>query len=157
MRRAARGAPLHARLMCHQCGETQPMPIACPDCGAEGSSRPWGRGWSGSRGGGSLFPRRGRGAVLGPLLARQVARRTPLSRSPTGARGHRSSAPARGLRGTTSQAHARGVIDADIGLYGSDLRAAERTFALMRQVSGRAGGRTSPARLCCRPTSRTTR
>lgn len=32
-----------------------------------------------------------------------------------------------------------GVIDADLGLQGSDLRAAERSFQLMRQVSGRAG------------------
>jgi primosomal protein N' (replication factor Y) (superfamily II helicase) len=32
-----------------------------------------------------------------------------------------------------------GVIDADLGLAGSDLRAAERTFQLMRQVAGRAG------------------
>jgi primosomal protein N' (replication factor Y) len=32
-----------------------------------------------------------------------------------------------------------GVIDADLGLQGSDLRAAERTFQLMRQVAGRAG------------------
>ena len=32
-----------------------------------------------------------------------------------------------------------GVIDADLGLQGSDMRAAERTFQLMRQVSGRAG------------------
>ncbi|NOX74854.1 MAG: primosomal protein N', partial [Alphaproteobacteria bacterium] len=32
-----------------------------------------------------------------------------------------------------------GVIDADLGLQGGDLRAAERTFQLMRQVAGRAG------------------
>jgi primosomal protein N' (replication factor Y) len=32
-----------------------------------------------------------------------------------------------------------GVIDADLGLQGSDLRAAEKTFQLMRQVAGRAG------------------
>lgn len=32
-----------------------------------------------------------------------------------------------------------GVIDADLGLQGSDMRAAERTFQLMRQVAGRAG------------------
>ena len=31
------------------------------------------------------------------------------------------------------------MIDADLGLQGSDLRAAERTFQLMRQVAGRAG------------------
>ena len=32
-----------------------------------------------------------------------------------------------------------GVIDADLGLQGGDLRAAERTFQLIKQVSGRAG------------------
>lgn len=37
-----------------------------------------------------------------------------------------------------------GVIDADLGLQGSDLRAAERTFQLMRQVSGRAGRGARP-------------
>lgn len=37
-----------------------------------------------------------------------------------------------------------GVIDADLGLQGSDLRAAERTFQLMRQVSGRAGRSDKP-------------
>ncbi len=37
-----------------------------------------------------------------------------------------------------------GVIDADLGLQGSDLRAAERTFQLMRQVSGRAGRADRP-------------
>ena len=37
-----------------------------------------------------------------------------------------------------------GVIDADLGLQGSDLRAAERTFQLMRQVAGRAGRSEKP-------------
>ena len=37
-----------------------------------------------------------------------------------------------------------GVIDADLGLQGSDLRAAERTFQLIRQVSGRAGRAERP-------------
>ena len=32
-----------------------------------------------------------------------------------------------------------GVIDADLGLQGGDLRAAEKTFQLIRQVAGRAG------------------
>jgi len=32
-----------------------------------------------------------------------------------------------------------GIIDADLGLFGADLRASEKTFQLLTQVSGRAG------------------
>src|SRR5690606_180299 len=32
-----------------------------------------------------------------------------------------------------------GVVDADLGLHGGDLRAAERTYQLLHQVAGRAG------------------
>ena len=32
------------RLMCHQCGETEPMPAACPSCGAEDRLAPVGPG-----------------------------------------------------------------------------------------------------------------
>lgn len=39
-----------------------------------------------------------------------------------------------------------GVVDADVGLKGGDLRAAERTFQLLTQVSGRAGRRERPGR-----------
>ncbi len=37
-----------------------------------------------------------------------------------------------------------GVIDADLGLEGGDLRAAERTFQQIMQVSGRAGRGDKP-------------
>lgn len=37
-----------------------------------------------------------------------------------------------------------GVVDADLGLSGGDLRAAERTFQLMMQVAGRAGRADKP-------------
>jgi primosomal protein N' (replication factor Y) len=37
-----------------------------------------------------------------------------------------------------------GVVDADLGLAGGDLRAAERTFQLLSQVAGRAGREDRP-------------
>ncbi|HZZ90340.1 MAG TPA: primosomal protein N', partial [Caulobacteraceae bacterium] len=37
-----------------------------------------------------------------------------------------------------------GVVDADLGLRGGDLRAAERTFQLLAQVAGRAGRKAKP-------------
>ncbi len=40
-----------------------------------------------------------------------------------------------------------GVVDADLGLAGGDLRAAERTFQLLHQVSGRAGRAERPGRV----------
>ena len=40
-----------------------------------------------------------------------------------------------------------GVIDADLGLAGGDLRAAERTFQMLYQVAGRAGRSERPGRV----------
>jgi primosomal protein N' (replication factor Y) len=128
------------RLVCHQCGATKPVPLACPSCGVEG-----------------------RMAAVGPgveRLAEEVAARFPEARVAVlssdlfgSARALRekiaeiSSGGADIIIGTQIVAKGHnfplltlvGVIDADLGLQGSDLRAAERTFQLMRQVAGRAG------------------
>src|SRR5690606_35040909 len=40
-----------------------------------------------------------------------------------------------------------GVVDADLGLSGGDLRAAERTYQLLHQVAGRAGRAGRPGRV----------
>lgn len=128
------------RLVCHQCGATKPVPLACPGCGVEG-----------------------RMAAVGPgveRLAEEVAARFPVARVAVLSSDLFGSARAlkvaiAGIAGGEAdiiigtQIVAKGhnfplltlvgVIDADLGLQGSDLRAAERTFQLMRQVAGRAG------------------
>ncbi len=40
-----------------------------------------------------------------------------------------------------------GVVDADLGLAGGDLRAAERTVQMLHQVAGRAGREDAPGRV----------
>ena len=40
-----------------------------------------------------------------------------------------------------------GVVDADLGLSGGDLRAAERSFQQIAQVAGRAGRGAKPGRV----------
>ena len=128
------------RLVCHQCGETKPLPSACPSCAAVGRLAPVGPGVE--------------------RLAEEVAERFPQAR--VAVLSSDLFGTARALKekiadiagggadiiiGTQLVAKGHnfplltlvGVIDADLGLQGSDLRAAERTFQLMRQVSGRAG------------------
>ncbi|MGB2891857.1 MAG: primosomal protein N', partial [Albidovulum sp.] len=128
------------RLVCHQCGESKPMPAACPSCHAEGRLAPVGPGVE--------------------RLAEEVAERFPEAR--VAVLSSDLFGTARALKEKIAEIAAGGadiiigtqlvakghnfplltlvgVIDADLGLQGSDLRAAERTFQLMRQVSGRAG------------------
>ncbi len=133
------------RLVCHQCGATKPVPTACPACGVAG-----------------------RMAAVGPgveRLAEEVAARFPQARLAVlssdlfgSARalkeqiGVIATGGADIIIGTQIVAKGHnfplltlvGVIDADLGLQGSDMRAAERTFQLMRQVAGRAGRADRP-------------
>ena len=128
------------RLMCHQCGETKPMPTVCPSCEAEDRLSPIGPGVE--RMGEeveALFPD-ARVQVLSSDhygTARQLKAHIESI----------AAGEADIIIGTQLVAKGHnfplltlvGVIDADLGLQGSDLRAAERTFQLMRQVAGRAG------------------
>ncbi len=133
------------RLVCHQCGATKPIPTACPQCKSEGRMAPVGPGVE--------------------RMAEEVAARFPAARLAVLSSDLFGSA--RALKdqialiahggadiiiGTQIVAKGHnfplltlvGVIDADLGLQGSDLRAAERTFQLMRQVAGRAGRADKP-------------
>jgi len=128
------------RLMCHQCGETRAMPTTCPSCGKPDTLAPVGPGVERlAEEAGTRFPD-ARLAILSSDLA-QTARAMKERIAEI------ASGEADLIIGTQMVAKGHnfplltlvGVIDADLGLQGGDMRAAERTFQLMRQVAGRAG------------------
>jgi primosomal protein N' (replication factor Y) len=132
----------HGRLMCHQCGETKPMPTKCPNekCGVEGQLAPIGPGVERlAEEAASVFPDARIAILSSDLAASARAMKAKIDEIARGA--------ADLIIGTQIVAKGHnfplltlvGVIDADLGLQGGDLRAAERTFQLMRQVAGRAG------------------
>ena len=133
------------RLMCHQCGETRPIPEACPSCGAEGRLAPVGPGIERlAEEAAALFPEARIATLSSDLFGSARALKAGIEDIAKGA--------ADIIIGTQLVAKGHnfplltlvGVIDADLGLQGSDLRAAERTFQLMRQVAGRAGRASKP-------------
>lgn len=128
------------RLVCHQCGETKPMPEACPSCGVEGRLAPVGPGVERlSEEAQALFPDARVVTLSSDMFGSARALKAQIEEIAAGG--------ADIIIGTQLVAKGHnfplltlvGVIDADLGLQGSDLRAAERTFQLMRQVAGRAG------------------
>ncbi|AVO38997.1 primosomal protein N' [Pukyongiella litopenaei] len=133
------------RLMCHQCGETQPMPETCPSCGAEGRMAPVGPGVERmAEEAAACFPDARIAVLSSDLFSSARALKEGIEAIAGGG--------ADIIIGTQLVAKGHnfplltlvGVIDADLGLQGSDLRAAERTFQLMRQVAGRAGRADKP-------------
>jgi primosomal protein N' (replication factor Y) len=139
---------LAGRLQCHHCGFLTPLPNACPSCRAEASMAACGPGVERlAEEAAALFPN-ARMAVMasdtiaGPLAAAELVRRVEnhevdlLIGTQMIAKGHHF--PMLTLVG---------VIDADLGLHGGDLRAAERTYQLLHQVAGRAGRADRPGRV----------
>jgi primosomal protein N' (replication factor Y) len=128
------------RLMCHQCGETEAIPTTCPSCGAEGRLAPIGPGVERlAEEAAALFPAARQAVLSSDLFGSARALKAQIETIAEGG--------ADLIIGTQLVAKGHnfplltlvGVTDADLGLHGSDLRAAERTFQLMRQVAGRAG------------------
>ena len=128
------------RLVCHQCGETRPIPETCPSCGVEGKLAPVGPGVERlAEEALELFPQARIAVLSSDLFGSARALKAQIEAIAAG--------EADIIIGTQLVAKGHnfplltlvGVIDADLGLQGSDLRAAERTFQLMRQVAGRAG------------------
>lgn len=133
------------RLMCHQCGATRPIPVICPSCGAEGRMAPVGPGVERlEEEAAALFPQARIATLSSDLFASARALKAAIESIAAGG--------ADIVIGTQLVAKGHnfplltlvGVIDADLGLQGSDLRAAEHTFQLMRQVAGRAGRAERP-------------
>ncbi len=133
------------RLVCHQCGETKPMPEVCPECGVEGKLAPVGPGVERlAEEVGERFPEARVAVLSSDLFASARALKAQIELIAAGG--------ADIIIGTQMVAKGHnfplltlvGVIDADLGLQGSDLRAAEKTFQLIRQVAGRAGRADKP-------------
>jgi primosomal protein N' (replication factor Y) len=136
------------RLLCHHCGLKGALPEACPSCGERESFAACGPGVE--RLGeevSALFPEARYGIMTsdtlsGPGAAAEFVRRVE---------GHELDL----VIGTQVVAKGHhfplltlvGVVDADLGLAGGDLRAAERTYQLLSQVSGRAGRAERPGRV----------
>jgi primosomal protein N' (replication factor Y) len=128
------------RLQCHHCGFESPPPAKCPACQAEGSMAACGPGVERvAEEAAALFPEASRliltsDTASGPAktaeLLRMIAQREVdlVIGTQIIAKGHHF-----------PNLTLVGVVDADLGLSGGDLRAAERTFQLLHQVAGRAG------------------
>ncbi len=139
---------LAGRLQCHHCGFETRLPERCPACLAEDALAACGPGVERlAEEVAALYPE-ARTAVMasdtlgGPsaaaALLRAVAAREVdlLIGTQVVAKGHHF-----------PHLTLVGVVDADLGLYGGDLRAAERTYQLLHQVAGRAGREARPGRV----------
>jgi primosomal protein N' (replication factor Y) len=136
------------RLACHHCGHVMPPPAQCPECGDEDSLVACGPGVE--------------------RIADEVAALFPDARtavvtsdtiwSPQRAAEFVAAMEAGdidiviGTQLVTKGYHFPnltlvGVVDADLGLQGGDLRAAERSFQQIQQVAGRAGRGDKPGRV----------
>ena len=139
---------LAGRLQCHHCGFSTRPPKGCPSCGAEDSLVPSGPGIE--RVAEEVYERFPDARVqtvssdtlTGPAAAAEFVRAMAegeidiLVGTQIVAKGHH-------FPGLTTV----GVVDADLGLAGGDLRAGERTFQLLQQVAGRAGRSEKPGRV----------
>ena len=135
-------------LTCHHCGHTTPVPPACPVCSAEASLTPIGPGVERITEEARLSFPEARLLVMasdtlpGPHAATEAVRKI-AEREVDLIIGTQIVAKGWHFPHLTLV----GVVDADLGLAGGDLRAAERTVQLLHQVGGRAGRAEAPGRV----------
>ena len=135
------------RLLCHLTGFSMLKPKTCPHCGAKDSLASIGPGVERvEEEARQLFPDAriavfSSDTVMDPEAARSLVGRMEageidvLVATQAAAKGH-----------NFPNLTLVGVVDADLGLRGGDLRAAERTYQLLAQATGRAGRADRPGR-----------
>ena len=138
----------HTKMQCHHCGYTQPLPKLCPECNAEDSLAACGPGVERIQEEvQNLLPDArtlilASDVVTSPKMINDAVRQIEAHEvdviigTQIIAKGHHF-----------PSLTCVGVVDADLGLSGGDLRAGERTFQLLHQVSGRAGRGEKPGRV----------
>ncbi|MBD8678622.1 primosomal protein N' [Sphingomonas sp. CFBP 13720] len=142
------------RLSCHHCGHIIPTPRACPECKTEDSLVACGPG---------VERIADEVALLWPTAKVAIVTSDTIW-SPAKAAEFVGRMEARdidivvGTQLVTKGYHfpdltCVGVIDADLGLQGGDLRASERTFQQIMQVAGRAGRGTKPGHVYIQTTA----
>jgi primosomal protein N' (replication factor Y) len=127
------------RLLCHHCGRAYTQPTACPSCGEAPLTR--------AAPGTERLDRELRTLVPGDQVFRLDSDVAAGAARVQAILGRFAAARPGVLVGTQMVAKGHDfpsvtlvvVVDADVGLYIPDFRAAERTFQLLTQVAGRAG------------------
>ncbi len=135
------------RLVCHHTGYSIPKPKACPQCNAVDGLAACGPGVERiadeAR---ERWPNARLEILSSDRVQSALSLRTLLEEMRDGAIdilvATQAAAKGHNFPGLTLV----GVIDADLGLSGGDLRAAERTYQLLSQVAGRAGRADKPGR-----------
>ncbi|GLQ07862.1 primosomal protein N' [Sneathiella chinensis] len=136
------------KLQCHHCGFSSPLPKECPECQDEDSFKACGPGIERlAEEAELLFPDANIAMIASDTLSGPKAAAEFVEAMTEGqinlligtqivAKGYHF--PALTLVG---------VVDADLGLAGGDLRASERTYQLLSQVAGRAGRAEHPGKV----------
>ncbi|HUQ12970.1 MAG TPA: primosomal protein N' [Novosphingobium sp.] len=136
---------LSARLACHHCGHETPPPEACPECGEPDCLVACGPGVERIADEvAELFPEARVAVVTSDTLTSPARAAQFVAEATSGAID-----VIVGTQLVTKGYHFPeltlvGVVDADLGLEGGDLRAGERTYQQIAQVAGRAGRASKP-------------
>lgn len=136
------------KLVCHHCGYGAPLPQRCPECDAEESFVACGPGVERlAEEVMALFPDKRLEIFASDMVPTRREAQALVDRISAGevdlVIGTQMAAKGYHFPMMTLVA----VVDADLGLSGGDLRAAERTFQLLYQAAGRAGRAEHPGRV----------